>query len=73
MNEGIIHSTEELHRRHLSGEKIKDISIQTGLSKGCLYKRFERFRKKQQQMITQVDTHNEDAEEIESTEQTILQ
>ena len=73
MNDGIIHSTGELYQRRLSGEKVKEISIQTGLSISCLYKRFERFRKTQQQMITQVNTYNEDAEEIESTEQTILQ
>ena len=71
MNDGIVHSTEELYRRHLSGEKVKDISIQVGLSKWSLYKRFERFRKIQQQ--TQVDTHNENTEEIESIEQTVLQ
>ena len=71
MNGNNIQSTEELHERYLSGEKVKDISIQTGLSKGCLYKRFERLRKTQQQ--TQVDMHNEDAEETGFAEQTIIE
>ena len=69
MNDGIIHSTEELYHRYLSGEKVKDISIQTGLSKGSLYKRFQRFKKIQHQ--TQVDIYDENAEEIKSTEQVL--
>jgi len=71
MKDSIPHSTEELYNRYLSGEKVKDISIQTGLSTSCIYKRFQRFRKIKQQM--QVNAQNEDAEEIEFTEQTILQ
>lgn len=68
------YDTEELYNRYRSGEKVKDISIQTGLSTSCVYKRFQRFRKTQQQMITEIDTHDDnDAEKIESTEQTIMQ
>ena len=73
MKGNILHYTEEMHERYLSGEKVKDISIRTGLSEGCLYKRFQRFRKTQQQMITQVGTRNEDAQKIKSAEQTVLQ
>ena len=62
------YDTEELYNRYRSGEKVKDISIQTGLSTSCVYKRFQRFRKTQQQMIAREDT-----EQIESTEQTVLQ
>ncbi len=72
MNDGIIYSTEELYQRHISGEKVKDISIHTGLSKWSIYKRFQRFKKIQQQIITQVDTH-EDTKEIEFTEEDVLQ
>jgi len=71
MKDSIPHSTEELYNRYLSGEKVKDISIQTGLSKWTIYKRFQRLRKIQQQM--QVNAQNEDAEETEDTEHTSLQ
>ena len=73
MNDGILLSTEELYHRYLSGEKVKDISIKTGLSKWTIYKRFQRLRKTRQQMITQAGTQNDDAKEMESTEQTILE
>lgn len=53
-------STEDLHKKHISGYTINEISQETGISRWALYKRFQRMK------------NSESTQENNSEEDTIL-